>query len=110
MKNHLLNERAFTLIEMMIVLAIITILLLIIVPNITKNSNVANEKSCDATIKMVQGQIGVYIAEHNGEQPDSINDLKPYLEAFGDSDDIACPDGTPLTLNNDGKVVKGSRP
>lgn len=106
MKKYLSNEAGFTLIEMMIVLAIISVLLLIIVPNITKNSDVANKKSCDATIKMVQGQVGVYIAENNGTEPDSIDKLIPYLEGYSSGDDLKCPDGSTLTIEN-GKVTKG---
>lgn len=107
MKKFLKSERGFTLIEMMIVLTIISVLLLIIVPNITKNSDVANDKSCDATMKMVQGQVGVYISE-TGEKPDEISDLKEYIDSGYDPEKgIICPDGTPLDID-DGKVIKGS--
>lgn len=106
MKRYVTNDQGFTLIEMMIVLAIISVLLLIIVPNITKNSNVANEKSCEATIKMVQGQVGVYISEHNGQKPTSISQLRDYIEDYDVNEGIKCPDGTYLGLNDDGKVIQ----
>lgn len=105
MKKTLINENGFTLIEMMIVLAIISVLLLILVPNLTKNSSVANDKSCDATIKMVQGQIAVYTADHDGEKPEKMEDLKDYIENYDETNGVRCPDGTTLAID-DGKVVK----
>lgn len=103
----MISERGFTLIEMMIVLTIISVLLLIIVPNITKNSSVANDKSCDATIKMVQGQIGVYMSENNGKPPKNMDDLKDYIEDYDETNGVRCPDGSKLTIVN-GKVKKES--
>ena len=38
MKKYLKNEKGFTLIEMMIVLLIISVLILITIPNVTKHS------------------------------------------------------------------------
>lgn len=107
MKKYVVNDRAFTLIEMMIVLTIISVLLLIIVPNIAKNSSVANDKSCDATIKMIQGQIGVYMSENNGEPPKTMDDLKDYIENYDEKNGVSCPDGSKLTIV-DGKVQKES--
>ena len=40
------NEKAFTLIEMMIVLLIISVLILIAIPNVTKHSKSIDEKGC----------------------------------------------------------------
>lgn len=40
------NEKGFTLIEMMIVLFVISILLLITIPNVTKNQSSITEKGC----------------------------------------------------------------
>ena len=42
------NKSAFTLIEMLIVLFIIAILLILIIPNITKNIDTAKDKSSEA--------------------------------------------------------------
>ena len=42
------NKEAFTLIEMLIVLFIIAILLILIIPNITKNIDTAKDKSSEA--------------------------------------------------------------
>ncbi len=93
------NERAFTLIEMMIVLMIISILLLIAIPNMTKNNSVAQERSCEATIDLLQAQVGAYYIEMK-KYPEQLEDLKgTYV------DNITCPDGTLLVLNSERKVV-----
>ena len=45
------NEKGFTLIEMMIVLFVISILLLITIPNVTKNQSSITEKGCEGLVK-----------------------------------------------------------
>ncbi|WP_413057524.1 competence type IV pilus major pilin ComGC [Sporosarcina sp. 179-K 3D1 HS] len=47
------NERAFTLIEMMIVLLIISVLILVAIPNVTKHSKSIDEKGCQAYVNMI---------------------------------------------------------
>ncbi|WP_078428743.1 competence type IV pilus major pilin ComGC [Alkalihalobacterium alkalinitrilicum] len=87
-----------TLIEMLIVMMIISILLLVAVPNMTKNTSVANDKGCEATIDLLQAQVGAYLLEH-GEEPKNITDLKDYVTT------TSCPDGTSLKIDGNGKVV-----
>jgi len=53
-------QKGFTLIEMMIVLLIISVLILIAIPNVTKHSATIDEKGCEAYVKMVQGQVEAY--------------------------------------------------
>ncbi|WP_216831708.1 competence type IV pilus major pilin ComGC [Alkalihalobacterium elongatum] len=100
MKKLLKAQRGFTLIEMLIVLMIISILLLIAVPNMTKNTSVANEKGCDATIDLLQAQIGTYTVEE-GKAPKSIEDLEGYASS------TSCPDGSELKIVS-GKVVRAT--
>ena len=54
------NEKGFTLIEMMIVLLIISILLIITVPNVAKHQQTIEAKGCEAFTRLVQGQIQAY--------------------------------------------------
>ncbi|HWO77622.1 MAG TPA: competence type IV pilus major pilin ComGC [Bacillus sp. (in: firmicutes)] len=54
------NEKGFTLIEMMIVLLIISVLLIITVPNVAKHQQTIEGKGCEAFIRLVQGQIQAY--------------------------------------------------
>ncbi|KXH87447.1 competence type IV pilus major pilin ComGC [Sporosarcina sp. HYO08] len=93
------NEKAFTMIEMMIVLLVISVLILIALPNVTKNSKTIDEKGCDAYVKMVQGQVEAYKLDKKS-LPTSIQQLSDdqYVP-----EDAQCPDGRALTIV-DGKV------
>lgn len=75
------NEDGFTLIEMLIVLMIITVLILLIIPNLTDKTKSVHEEGCNALQKTVQAQVEAYILEE-GKEPASINDLKKagYIE------------------------------
>ncbi|WP_010287879.1 competence type IV pilus major pilin ComGC [Kurthia massiliensis] len=69
------SEKGFTLIEMLIVLFIITVLILIAIPNVTKHFSTVDNKGCDAYIKMAQGQVEAYRID-KGEYPTSISALE----------------------------------
>ncbi|TCP31152.1 competence protein ComGC [Scopulibacillus darangshiensis] len=101
MKHIKLTQDGFTLIEMMIVLMIISILLLIAVPNMIKSHDIVETKSCKATIQLVQSQIATYKVENNGETPDLAT-----LKGEGYVDSVECPDGGELSINSEGKVVR----
>ena len=45
------NEKGFTLIEMMIVMLVISVLLIITIPNVAKHNSNINNKGCDAYVK-----------------------------------------------------------
>lgn len=95
------NESGFTLIEMMVVMLIISILLIITIPNVTKHNANINKKGCEAFVRMVQSQVQSYEIEHDNEVPASINDLKTagYLTIS------KCPDGkTEVQIADDGTV------
>ncbi|KAA0967032.1 prepilin-type N-terminal cleavage/methylation domain-containing protein [Sporosarcina sp. ANT_H38] len=96
------NDRGFTLIEMMIVLLIISVLILIAIPNVTKHSKSIDEKGCDAYMQMVQGQIEAFKMDEK-HLPTSLAELteKEYLP-----ENAQCPDGTQLLIGVDGKVDK----
>ncbi|PFG13872.1 competence type IV pilus major pilin ComGC [Bacillus sp. es.036] len=95
------QEKGFTLIEMMIVIMIISVLLLIAVPGLTKNNEVVEEKSCEATIKVAQTQVAAYKANKK-EFPTTIADL--VTDGYLDMDETTCPGGEALTIT-DGKVI-----
>ena len=58
------NNKGFTLVEMMIVLLIISVLILVTIPNVTKQSASIDSKGCEALVKMVEGQVGSYKIDH----------------------------------------------
>ncbi|WP_368503828.1 competence type IV pilus major pilin ComGC [Alkalihalophilus sp. As8PL] len=99
MKKYLFNQKGFTLVEMLVVLMIISILLLIAIPNMTKNNDVAGSKGCEATIKLLQTQVHAYEIEENAK-PSTLQALADE----GYTETTTCPNGEQLKLEN-GKVV-----
>lgn len=57
----------FTLIEMLIVILIISVLLLLFVPNLVKQKEVVREKGNAAIVKVVESQAEIYQLNHSGE-------------------------------------------
>jgi len=96
------NEKGFTLIEMMIVMLIISVLLIITIPNIAKHTANINNKGCEAFVKMVQAQVQSYEME-NKKLPTSVQDLVDagYLR----KDASGCPNGkTEVVIDAEGTV------
>ncbi|KAF0424775.1 prepilin-type N-terminal cleavage/methylation domain-containing protein [Pediococcus acidilactici] len=73
MKNKI--KKAFTLIEMTVVLFIISLLILIILPNVTSQKHNARHIQGDALTEVVQTQVDLYENEYN-HLPESLDDLK----------------------------------
>lgn len=98
--KSLMEEKGFTLIEMMIVLLIISVLILIAIPNVTKHSKSIDEKGCSAYVKMVEGQVEAFKMDEK-KMPTSLAELteKEYLP-----DNPQCPDGRQLSINVEGKI------
>ncbi|MCA9063257.1 MAG: type II secretion system protein GspG [Planctomycetaceae bacterium] len=65
------QRRAFTLLELMIVLAIIVVIAAMVVPNLVGSLQEGNRQATYATIKSVEKSLGLYAAAHNGTYPDS---------------------------------------
>jgi competence protein ComGC len=94
------NQKGFTLIEMLIVLFIISILILITVPNIMKHMNTIDDKGCKAYVQMVQGQVESYRMEY--KTIPTLDDLveKEYLKEGMEK----CPNGMDIEIQSDGTV------
>ncbi|KOO52132.1 competence type IV pilus major pilin ComGC [Viridibacillus arvi] len=69
------QQKGFTLIEMLIVLFIITVLILIAIPNVTKHFSTVDDKGCKAYVTMVQGQVEAYRIDEK-KYPTSIEMLE----------------------------------
>ena len=93
------NEKGFTLIEMLVVLMVISILLIITVPNITKNQSSIQEKGCEAFVKMVQSQVQAYQIDKN-VLPTSISELA----SEGYIKQTSCPNKSEVSINAKGEV------
>ncbi|MGM0835676.1 MAG: competence type IV pilus major pilin ComGC [Bacillota bacterium] len=106
MKKLFKNEQGFTLVEMLLVMLVITVLLLIMLPNVTKNSGLIGDKGCDALVKMVEAQMQAYRLE-NDREPSDLQDLNTpdYLEdKFAEDDVLYCPNDKVIALSANGVV------
>ena len=59
---------------MLLVLLIISVLLILIIPNIAKQTAHIQSTGCEAQVKMINSQIEAYTLKHN-RTPSNINDL-----------------------------------
>ncbi|MFF2754336.1 competence type IV pilus major pilin ComGC [Psychrobacillus sp. NPDC058041] len=99
--KYLKNSKGFTLIEMMIVLLIISVLILIAIPNVTKHSASIDDKGCKAFAKMLEGQVEAYKIENKKVPTLEELDKEGYLKG-----DKTCPNGTVVNINpNNGSVT-----
>ncbi|MFC7060616.1 competence type IV pilus major pilin ComGC [Halobacillus seohaensis] len=86
-----MNEKGFTLIEMLIVLLIISVLLIITIPNLTENTNSIRAKGCEALALTAEAQVEAYYIEHDN--------LPTSLEVLVDENYLKqtkCPNGEEL--------------
>lgn len=65
-QTMLQRRSGFTLLELLIVLAIILVIAAMVVPNLIGSQQTANEKVTLATIKRMEGTVGAYAADHDG--------------------------------------------
>lgn len=84
---------------MMIVLLIISVLILVAIPNVTKHSATIDDKGCSAYLRMLEGQIEAFKIE-NKKVP-TTDELAEYINSEGMA--LTCPNGKPLEIK-DGKV------
>ena len=94
------DNKAFTLLEMLMVMFIIALLLLLTIPNITKHKDSINKTSCEAYADMAQTQATAYELSE-GELPGSID----VLVSAGYLPSPTCDDGTPLIMSGKGEVT-----
>src|SRR5699024_9045540 len=66
MRKKLQSEKGFTLIEMSIVLFIISILLLLFIPNLSVKQGEATETGGSAIVVVLQSQVDMYTMDKGG--------------------------------------------
>ncbi|WP_163969990.1 competence type IV pilus major pilin ComGC [Oceanobacillus halotolerans] len=91
------SEKGFTLIEMLVVLMIISVLILLIIPNLGEKSESVNEQGCDALVSVVQAQADAYYLEE-GNYPTDLATLEG--DNYITEDQKTCPDGSTILINS----------
>ncbi len=66
-----MKKRGFTLVEMLVVLFIISLLTLLVVPNLSKQREKAVEKTDTAIIRVVEDQYELYLLNEGGSKSGS---------------------------------------
>lgn len=97
-KMQLKKRKGFTLIELVIVVAIIGILSLMILPQFNNVTSDAKVKTFEANCQTVVSAIAMYQAGNNGKYPTSGTDLDPYING-GWAALTGKPDGATYTYN-----------
>lgn len=69
-----LKNKAFTLVEMLVVLGIISLLLLLFVPNLSKQKEAIKESGGTAVVKVVESQMELYELKY--EKKATVEDLQ----------------------------------
>lgn len=77
--KKLKKRKGFTLIELVIVIAIIGILALMIVPQFNNVTNDAQVKTYESNCQTVVSAIAMYQAGNSGDYPTNTTDLDPYI-------------------------------
>jgi len=69
------NNKAFTLIEVMVVVAIIGILVSLVMPNLLRAKMESNHTFAKATLNTIGKALEIYANSNNGNYPNDINSL-----------------------------------
>lgn len=88
-------KKGFTILEMILVLTVISIIVLVTIPNIAQKRKIINKIGCEALIEVVNSQILLYEL-NEGETPDSVEDLVE--EGYLTSSQCICPDGSEIDI------------
>jgi competence protein ComGC len=100
------SQKGFTLIEMLIVMLIITVLIAIALPNVTKQTASVDDKGCKAFVHMVQGQVESYRMDKKSVPTVENLVTDGYLRA----NETSCPNGKTIAISVDGVVSSSATP
>lgn len=92
-----LKNNGFTLIESLFVIAIMMIILLVVVPNVTSKNTAVKEKGCQMLLETVNSEIIMYEVQE-GELPNSIDDL--ISKNFLKDDQRMCPNKKEIYISD----------
>jgi len=79
--GNVMNRKGFTLVEIMIVVAIIALLAAIAIPNLLSAKRTANTAAAKANVRALSTAAEIYATGHNGAYPATVAALSPYIAA-----------------------------
>jgi prepilin-type N-terminal cleavage/methylation domain-containing protein len=93
MKSNLSRNTGFTLIEIMIVVAVIGILATIAIPNFAHSRDLARTNACISNLRCIDNAKQQWALEQRQQDPDTpaASDLQPYLGRTTAGSLPACP-------------------
>lgn len=101
MMHRVSSRKGFTLIELMIVIAIIAILAAILVPNFIRARAQGQVTSCKSNLKNIGTACEMYATDNGGRYPKTLDDLKkeangqqPYMKSLP-----KCPSAGTMTYS-----------
>jgi prepilin-type N-terminal cleavage/methylation domain-containing protein len=106
MKKRTSRKGGFTLVEIMIVVAIIGLLAAIAIPNFVKARNTAQATGCINNLRQIDGAKQTWALE-KGQGPDASpqdTDLKPYIKLDNKNNIPGCPAQGHYTIGNVGTL------
>jgi competence protein ComGC len=97
--NRLRMNQGLTLVEVLVVIAIISIILAVALPNYTESTSRAQQKMCEATQKMVEAQLELYKIENPDKTLPSGSEIAKLVEEKYLKEEPKCPSGGEYTVS-----------